>query len=397
MNHLRIIGPKKRSNILRTKYTNRTISTVFNTPDNDASNILNLFVKIKRSLQNRGNFRYKIIIKLISLRESTRITMHKPAILGLFLLIATNLHAQYTETINSNRPGQSQGAFAVGTNVIQLETGPYFGNENHIGLGTDTDIWGVDYQLRYGLLFESLELNLTGSFESQDIYRDFLGNTGEATIRNFKSNTIGAKYLIFDPYKSLEEEKPNLYSWKANQRFKWKKLIPAISIYAGANFAFGENPYLYEGEGKFSPKAAIITQNNWGRWVLVLNLIGDRLSEEYRTYAGIVTVTHTLSQNFAIFGEYQAIKSDIYADDIARAGAAYLIGKDFQFDVSGLVNFKDTPSKWQVAAGVSYRFDLHKVDEFLEDSNEGNKRRRRSKKLEGENDKGDDGSGGMTN
>lgn len=307
--------------------------------------------------------------------------MRKSAILSLFLIIATNLHAQYTETINSNRPGQSQGAFAVGTNVIQIETGPYFGSEEHTGLGTDTDIWGVDYQLRYGLLFENLELNLTGSFESQDIFRDFLGVTSESTIRNFKSNTIGAKYLIFDPHKSLKEDKPNLYSWKANQRFKWKTLIPAISIYAGANFSFGENPYLYEGEGKFSPKAAIITQNNWGRWVLVLNLIADKLSEDYRSYTGIITVTHTLTENMAIFGEYQGIKSDLYADDILRAGGAYLIGEDFQFDISGLVNFKDTPSKWQVAAGVSYRFDLHKMDEFLEESSEGNKRRQRSEEL----------------
>ncbi len=320
--------------------------------------------------------------------------MRKPAILSLFLIIATNLHAQYTETINSNRPGQSQGAFAVGTNVIQLETGPYFGSEEHTGLGTDTDIWGVDYQLRYGLLFENLELNLTGSFESQDIFRDFLGVTSESTVRNFKSNTIGAKYLIFDPHKSLKEDKPNLYSWKANQQFKWKTLIPAISIYAGANLSFGENPYLYEGEGKFSPKAAIITQNNWGRWVLVLNLIADKLSEEFRSYTGIITVTHTLTENMAIFGEYQGIKSDLYADDILRAGGAYLIGEDFQFDVSGLVNFKDTPSKWQVAAGVSYRFDFHKMDEFLDESNEGNKRRRRSEELnkkEGDNIIDDDG------
>ncbi|MGA8854591.1 MAG: transporter [Christiangramia sp.] len=319
--------------------------------------------------------------------------MRKSAIFGLFLIIAsTSLHAQYTETINSNRPGQSQGAFAVGTNVLQVETGPYFGNDEHTGLGTDSDIWGIDYQLRYGLLFERLELNISGSFENQNITRDFLGITGESTITNFKSNSIGAKYLIFDPYVSLEEDKPNLYSWKANQRFKWKKLIPAVSIYAGANFSFGDNPYLYEGEGKFSPKAAIITQNNWGRWVLVLNLIGDKLSEDYRTYIGIATLTHAVTPNFAIFGEYQGIKSDVYADDLARAGAAYLIGENLQFDISGLLNFKDTPSRWQVAAGVSYRLDLHKVDEFLEESNEGNRRRARSEKFGREEEK-EDGDG----
>ena len=371
------------------------MSTVFNTPDNDASNIFKLFAKIKISRHNHGNFSYKIIINLLSLKESTQISMRKLAILSLLLFIAsTSLHAQYTETINSNRPGQSQGAFAVGTNVLQLETGAYFGNDEHSGLGTDSDIWGIDYQLRYGLLFERLELNISGSFENQDITRNFLGTSGEANIRNFRSNTIGAKYLVFDPYVSLPEDKPNLYSWKANQRFKWKTLIPAVSIYAGANFSFGDNPYLFEGEGKFSPKAAIITQNNWGRWVLVLNLIADKLTEDYRSYVGIATMTHAVSPNFAVFGEYQAIKGDIYADDLVRAGAAYLVGKNLQFDVSGLLNFKDTPSRWQVAAGISYRLDLHKVDEFLEESNEGNRRRARSEKLDEEENEGDDNSSG---
>lgn len=319
--------------------------------------------------------------------------MRKSALFSLLFLFAATLNAQYTETINSNRPGQSQGAFAVGTNVIQLETGAYFGNDEHSAFASTTDIWGIDYQLRYGLLFENLELNLTGAFENQDISRNFLGTPDESNIRNFKSNSIGAKYLIFDPYKSLEEDKPNLYSWKANQRFKWKKLIPAVSLYAGANFSFGDNPYLYQGEGKFSPKAAIITQNNWGRWVLVMNFIGDKLSEEYRSYIAMATLTHAISQKFAVFGEYQSIWSDIYADDLARAGAAYLVGKNLQFDVAGLINFKDTPSRWQVAAGVSYRFDLHKMDEFLEESNEGNKRRQRSEKFGRENEGEGNGEG----
>lgn len=320
--------------------------------------------------------------------------MHNLALISFCLLFSfTSLQAQYTETINSNRPGQSQGAFAVGTNVIQLEAGGYYGSDEHSGLGSTTDIWGIDYQLRYGLLFENLELNITGAFEHQDISRNFLGNNTNSTISNFRANSIGAKYLIFDPYKSLKEDKPNLYSWKANQRFKWKKLIPAVSLYGGANFSFGENPYLYEGEGKFSPRAAIITQNNWGRWVLVVNLIGDKLSEEFPSYTGIVTLTHALSQKFAIFGEYQGISSDIYSDDLIRGGAAFLIGSNLQFDVSGLINFKDTPSRWQVAGGVSYRFDLHKIDEFLEESNEGNRRRQRSQKRFGRENEGEENEG----
>ena len=78
-----------------------------------------------------------------------------------------NANAQYTETINSNRPGESQGAYAVGKNVLQLEAGAYFGNDNHSLFNSDTDILGASYGLRYGFLTEILELNFFGSFQDQ--------------------------------------------------------------------------------------------------------------------------------------------------------------------------------------------------------------------------------------
>lgn len=287
------------------------------------------------------------------------------------------LNAQYTETINSNRPGESQGAYAVGRNVLQLEAGAYLGNNNHNLLNRNTDILGASYGLRYGFLTEILELNFFGSFQDQ-VTTVPLGNSiNEFNVRNFKSNTIGAKFLLFDPTVNIEERKVNLYSWEANQRINLRSLIPAVAIYAGANFSWWDNPYMFEGESKISPKAAIITQNNWGRWVLVMNFIGDKFTEEYPSYGGIFTLTHAVSPKFAVFGEFQTYISDLYADDLVRGGAAYLISKDFQVDISGLVNFKDTPSRWQVAAGVSYRLDFHKDDEYIEDSYEGNRNQRR--------------------
>lgn len=299
----------------------------------------------------------------------------------LFLFCCVNItYAQYTETINSNRPGASQGAFSVGTNVLQIEGGGYYGFEKHNLRLTDTDIMGLDYSLRYGLFFEALEVSLTGAFQGETTTIKIGGNDEEFKRSNFRSNTLGLKYMIFDPNVSIEPDKPNLYSWKANQRFKWKTLIPAVAVYAGANFSFGENPYLLPGEKKFSPKVALITQNNWqGGWVLVTNIIADRITEEEPSFTGMVTLTHTFSQKFAGFLEYQAIFSNIYADDIFRTGLAYLISDDLQVDISGLLNFKNTPSRWQVATGLSYRFDWHSQDEFLDDSDEGDFRRSRTR------------------
>lgn len=275
-------------------------------------------------------------------------------------------HAQYTETINTNRPGGSQGAFAVGPGVLQFETGAKMGKNEHILLNTNTDLWGIDYTLRYGVLFEELEVNLMGSFLDSSINYEVGGSTETSQIRNFEYNSIGAKYLLYDPYKYAEEKKPNLYSWNAAPEFYWSDLIPAVSVYAGMNFSFGDNPYLYEGEGNFSPRIAVITQNNWGAWVLVLNLIGDKIGQTYPTYSGIATLTHSFSSKFVAFTEFQEIVSDVYSDEIVRGGVAYLFHKDMQADLSGLLNFKDTPSRWEVALGVSYRFDWHKQDQFLE-------------------------------
>ena len=58
----------------------------------------------------------------------------KTYITSALLLVSFGLFAQYTDVINSNRPGVSRSAFSVGTNVIQLEAGPYIIKEKHTPL-----------------------------------------------------------------------------------------------------------------------------------------------------------------------------------------------------------------------------------------------------------------------
>ena len=73
---------------------------------------------------------------------------------------------------------------------------------------------------------------------------------------------------MLDPYKNSENNKPNLYSYHANRKFKWKELIPAISIYAGVNIDTKNNPYVANGVEGLSPKIMLATQHNlvggWG-------------------------------------------------------------------------------------------------------------------------------------
>src|SRR5690554_1343345 len=239
--------------------------------------------------------------------------MNMRLLLLAFLLIFpfSKTSAQYTDVINTNRPGVSEGAFAVGRDVIQLETGFSYGKEEHSLLDTESTGYGIDYTLRYGFLFERLELNLTGVFHSDAItYRAFTPEI-EKDIANFKRNTIGLKYLLYDPYRKRELKGPNLYSWRANNKFQWEDLIPAISLYVGVNLDFADNPYLPSDKSQFSPKFVLSTQNNWvGGWVFVTNIVVDRISTDFPSYGYILTLTHATHQYFSLFIENQGIKSD---------------------------------------------------------------------------------------
>ncbi|GAL01586.1 hypothetical protein JCM19314_1370 [Nonlabens ulvanivorans] len=95
------------------------------------------------------------------------------------------------------------------------------------------------------------------------------------------------------------------------------------------------------------------------------NFIVDRITTDYPSYEWILTMTHSINGQWAVFGEYQGFKSDFYSDDLGRGGLAYLITKDWQVDASATFNFKDTPSVFQANVGMSYRFDFHKDDETI--------------------------------
>ncbi|MBQ4821916.1 transporter [Aquimarina sp. MMG016] len=291
------------------------------------------------------------------------------------LLLSFIGSAQYTEKINSNRPGTSQGAFSVGNNVLQFEGGFGFGKQKHKILNTRTNTFNFDYTARYGLLIEQLEIRFNGKYRSDGV-RIAVGGTEEKIRQsNFELNTIGAKYLIYDPYKKPKEKDSidyeDLKSWRRTHRFKWKSLIPAVSAYVGANFVTKNNPFTASGDEGFSPKVVLATQNNWntrlsGDWALVTNLIFDKITTDDLVIGWIITSTHTIRDKWAVFGEYQGQKSDFYSDDILRLGGAYLFNKDLQIDTNVAFNFKDTPSIFTFSVGASYRFDWHTKDEIIE-------------------------------
>lgn len=283
--------------------------------------------------------------------------------------------SQYTDVINSNRPGLSVSAYAVGKNVLQLEAGLFYEQSDHALLNTQSNIWGSDISLRYGLLFEQLELNYEGTFQNQNITLTDLGTSSSLT--DFSRNRLGLKFLVYDRYKSEERNKPNLYSWRANNVFQLKNLIPSISIYGGATFNLGENPF-YVGDPTVSYRGMVATQSKLTpRFVLITNIAYDRISTDFPELSYLVSLSHGFrNPKWSAFVENQGIQSDRYSDVLIRGGVAHLLTEDLQVDFNLGASFKNTPSRIFVTAGASYRFDFHKdkvkaIDEQSADENGG--------------------------
>lgn len=297
-----------------------------------------------------------------------------------FLFIPLMVLSQYTDVINSNRPGLSVSAYAVGKGVIQMETGISYEQRNHSALSRDASILGADLSLRYGLLFETLELNWEGTFENQDISFTALGLEDSRT--NFSRNRLGLKYLLYDPYKNPDRNKPNLYSWRANNVFQLRNLIPAISAYAGANFVLGDNPF-YPEDPTVSPRVMIATQSKLSpRFVLISNIAYDRIGTDFPEWSYLISLQRAFrNPKWSAFVEHQGIDSDRYADLLLRTGVAHLFSENFQADVSLGGSFKDSPSRLFGSVGLSYRLDFHQDTPIaIEDQDSPNIRKNSMKK-----------------
>tara|TARA_X000001036_G_scaffold420374_1_gene441168 strand:- start:541 stop:1593 length:1053 start_codon:yes stop_codon:yes gene_type:complete len=297
------------------------------------------------------------------------------SIFGFFVL-----YGQYTDQINSNRPGASIGAFSVGKNVVQFEGGTELRSYKHRSYNNskvDANLFFLS--VRYGLLSEKIELTYDGVYEFDKIENLLINPSSINKRKGFLNNFLGIKYLIYDPFK--KERKINVYSWKANNGFKLRDLLPAVSLTIGGNLILEkENPFPYGNvfdelrpplffgipredsmEPSITGKATLATQSHFfGRWVFVTNFIYNRISSQFPEFSYIITLTHTINKKWSAYIETQDFSSDLYKDQIFRAGAAYLFNDDLQFEATLGSNTKNSPSIFFFNLGASYRLDFHK-------------------------------------
>jgi len=299
---------------------------------------------------------------------------------GMILLLANSqlFYSQYTDIINSNRPGESFGAFSAGKTVLQTEGGVSYIYEKNSKTETKTNGIFTDLDIRYGFWREELEFIADLQYQTDRLKTD---STMSINRNAFKTSQFGLKYLIYDPLKNYTK-KADIYSWKNSQKFQWRELLPAIAMYASANINLSKNnPYLFENEENISAKGMIILQNHFPKnWVSVINFWVDKIGTDYMTYGGILTATKSFSQRWSGFGEVQSYKNDYLNDFILRIGSAYLLHENLQFDASIGKNFQKDRDLIYGGIGVSWRMDSYYEDQVIYKKPKKEKRKKTKKK-----------------
>ena len=295
--------------------------------------------------------------------------------LQLFFILTTAVaSSQYTPIINSNRPGLTQGAFAVAPGVYQLEFGGSYRQDQFVSLAqAKSQGAGFTLDLRTGLILQNLELIYRVDYHNDQLAFNNVSGRISENRKGTKRNTVGFKLLLFDPFRNADWYKVNTKSYKANKGLRLIDLIPALSVYFGSELSFG-NIYPY-GE-PFSPifnlktpelkqdeisgELMLITQNHFlNNFVLVTNwgrrYMGSAYEQNYMSSSLMIPIKKRLMS----FVEQVSVKSQLSSDIFLTAGAVYLINENIQVDAFLSHTFKDTPAMFSTGFGVSYRIDRY--------------------------------------
>jgi len=308
--------------------------------------------------------------------------MKKAFLLIILFLNIQLLTAQYTQIINSKRPGFSESPYSIGTNVYQFETGLFYRSSNNTASNAIPKSFGGDLFFRYGKFSEKLEFNARIAYQ-RDQFLEFDNNS--ILQKTYKSGishlTIGAKYLFYQ--QKYTDKTKEIRSWKRKMAFDKKRLIPSVGVYAGVNTNFLSTNFKEDG---ISYKAALLLQNDFSdRLVVLTNLIADKITSDFNYYSYIISMTYAISDKWSYFIENQGFFDKRNAPKYNfGTGAAYLYSDDIQVDASLRTNFFDDYSFIYASVGIAWRLDKHnekliskKNSNPLKSKNRKSKKRRR--------------------
>jgi len=323
----------------------------------------------------------------------------KRVVLVFFLLfLFQKANSQYTEIINSKRPGFSESPYSIGSNVYQIESGFFYSKSDNTDFRANPKTYGGTAFLRIGKFSEKFEINAKIDYTFKEANtKNFVahmdplyefGNTIPVILNDktgFNELTIGAKYLLYQ--QEYTDKSKEVRSMRRRMAFDKKRLIPSVGVYLGVHTDFLlSNDYK---DQEMSYKGALLLQNDFSDQLVVLtNLVADNISTDDKNYSYIVTMTYAMNMLWSFFIENQGKYQKHYAPQYQfGTGLAYLFTENLQLDASIRTNFFEDYSYTYLAAGFAWRLDRH-VDQIIYTDNTPklnikNKPRKRKKNKKG--------------
>lgn len=286
-----------------------------------------------------------------------------------FLLIVScflGVHAQYTNVINSNKPGFSESPYSVGTGIYQFESNLFYRDMSIESTFSQPQSLGIDLLFRTSFFLEKLEFSTHLSYQ-----RDQVAFNNVFTSNDFTSGlsnaTIGAKYLVFQ--QEFTDKSKEVRSWKKRNAFDKKRLIPSVAVYAGFNTNFLGDLHK---TSKVSPKLGVLLQNDLSNdFNVITNFYYDKMGTDAAEFSYIITGTYSFNDRWSTFFENQGIFKKEQKDTNIGTGIAFLLTTNLQVNASARGMFEGNSTGYYTSLGVSYRIDRHQ-DSYIELDDNGN-------------------------
>jgi hypothetical protein len=273
--------------------------------------------------------------------------------------------AQYTDVINSNKPGFSESPYSVGRGVYQFESNIFLRNTAINPTFSKPQSLGIDLLFRTSFFLDKLELNAQLTYQKDKIaFKNIF--TSHSFTSGLSRMSIGGKYLVYQQtYKDMSKE---IRSWKRKNAFDITRLIPSVAVYLGMNTDFVNDIHK---TGSITPKVGILLQNNLSRnFNVITNFYYDNIGKDFAQYSYIVTLTQSFSNRWSAFFENQMVFQKYQNNINLGAGLAYLYSRNLQFNTSARFLFEGKAQGYYAGLGISYRIDKHQ-DPFIELDNKG--------------------------
>jgi len=282
-----------------------------------------------------------------------------------FFIGSVTVFAQYTDVINSNKPGFSESPYSVGKGVYQFESNVFLRNTAITSTFSKPQSLGIDLLFRTSFFLDKLELNAQLTYQKDKVaFKNIF--TSQYFTSGLSNMTIGAKYLVYQ--QAYKDKSKEIRSWKRKNAFDLARLIPSVAVYLGMNTDFVNDIHK---TGSITPKMGLLLQQNLTQdFNVITNFYYNNIGTDFAQYSYIITLTQSFSNRWSAFFENQMVFQKDQDNLDLGAGLAYLYSRNLQFNTSARLVFEGKTQGYYAGLGVSYRINKHQ-DPFKELDNEG--------------------------